>query len=247
MKTDYKKVFAVCSSLAAGILSYKLYQNQIAKRRFQQFKLNVKQNFSNAQHILILGDSVARGCGSTNGGFGSHLVNLLQEGTNKSYELTNLGIDGLTSSGLVDIINEKETRESIIRSDIIILNIGGNDLLEHFVSGGPIKVIKEFSGTRKTFKKNLLYIKETIHTINPNAVLIANGLYNPCEESYEYFLVAERLIRLWNKTLKCLDCVTVNTCELSKDRSYWEDDVHPNDEGYRNLANIIYRELTIFI
>lgn len=247
MKTDYKKVFAVCSSLAAGIVSYKLYQNQVTKKRIEQFKLSVKQRFLNSQSILVLGDSVARGCGSTNGGFGSYLVDLLQKGTNKNFTLTNLGVDGLTSSGLVDIINKKETRELIIQSEIIILNIGGNDLLEHFVSGGPLKVIKKFRSTKKTFKKNLLYIKETINTINPNAVLIANGLYNPCEESYEYFLVAERLVKLWNKTFACLDGVIVNTSELSKNRSHWDDDIHPNDEGYKNLANIIYMELATFI
>jgi len=246
MKSDYKKMFVAFTPIVAGAVGYSVYQEAARKRRISAIRLNLIEKIPKLQNVLILGDSVARGCGSSNGGFGTILISLIEEKTEKKVQLTNLGVDGLTSGGLVDIIKEKETKDAISRADLIILNIGGNDLLELFTSGGPNKVIKEFRETRKSFKQNLLYIKETIRTINPNVALIANGLYNPCEKNYEYYSVAGQLIKHWNKTYKCLNSIIVDTYGLSREGVYWADEVHPNDEGYKILASLIFKQAVDF-
>ncbi|MEM4992438.1 SGNH/GDSL hydrolase family protein [Priestia sp. SB1] len=242
MKNDYKKMFVAFTPIVAGAVGYGVYQETVRKRRISAIRLNLMENIPKLQNVLILGDSVARGCGSSNGGFGSILISLIEERTGRKAQLTNLGVDGLTSGGLVNILKAEETKDSIARADLIVLNIGGNDLLELFTSGGPHKVIKEFRETRKTFKKNLLYIKETIRTINPNAALIANGLYNPCEKEYAYYSVAGQLIKSWNKTYRCSNSIFVDTFGLSREGIYWADEVHPSEEGYKILADLIFKQ-----
>jgi len=242
MKRDYKKMFVAFTPIIAGAVGYGVYQETAKKRRISAIRLNLTENIPKLQNVLILGDSVARGCGSSKGGFGSILISLIEERSGRKVQLTNLGVDGLTSGGLVDIVKEKETKDAISRADLIILNIGGNDLLELFTTGGPNKVIKEFRQTKKIFKQNLLYIKETIRTINPDAALIANGLYNPCEKEYTYYSVAGQLIKNWNKTYRCSNSIFVDTYSLNREGIYWADEVHPNDEGYKILADLIFKQ-----
>ena len=73
------------------------------------------------KHIVILGDSVAYGYG-TRGGIAKYLKE-----TFPGSEVTNLGINGLTSTGLVERLKSDKWQHLIQTADLVLLNIGGND------------------------------------------------------------------------------------------------------------------------
>lgn len=245
MKKHNKKIVAATLTPAlAGFVGYTIYQKSVLRNKRDSFCISAGSKIASAKKLLILGDSVAKGYGSKSGGFGQHLISLLREKTNQTIQVKNLGVNGLTSKGLRDLISNENAKQCIGVSDLIIVNIGGNDLLRIFLKGGPSEVFKKFRRTRREFKKNLNFILATIQQINPEAIVIVNSLYNPFESDYEYYGAVDILIKLWNKSFSEENIILVNTVILNKaEKSYWADEVHPNDKGYKKLAGIIFNRI----
>lgn len=81
--------------------------------------------------LVVLGDSIAKGYGSSKeapGGFSSILAEKLDA------DLTNLGIVGLDSEGLMEKLNTEKFETAIAEGDVVCLSIGSNDLLKPFLS-----------------------------------------------------------------------------------------------------------------
>ncbi|WP_150273693.1 GDSL-type esterase/lipase family protein [Paenibacillus tepidiphilus] len=78
--------------------------------------------------IMALGDSLAKGTGDNTGnGFVKRTVDgLLQDG--KARLVGNMGINGLTTAGLLEKLQEEGVRYAMRQANIILLSIGGNDL-----------------------------------------------------------------------------------------------------------------------
>jgi len=82
-------------------------------------------------NLVILGDSIAKGYGSSEalqGGFGSIL------GEKLSANVTNLGVVGLDSEQLLDKLSNENYIQAVEEADVICLSIGSNDLLKPFLS-----------------------------------------------------------------------------------------------------------------
>lgn len=82
-------------------------------------------------NLVILGDSIAKGYGSSKeleGGFGTIL------GEKLSADVTNLGIVGLDSDQLLEKLSEDKFIEAVEEADVICLSIGSNDLLKPFLA-----------------------------------------------------------------------------------------------------------------
>lgn len=78
-----------------------------------------------------LGDSLSYGTGATNNQGYANLYKSHVEADNQiSVNLTNLGVPGWTSADLLAYLKSNGTfRNSVVASDVITINIGGNDLL----------------------------------------------------------------------------------------------------------------------
>lgn len=80
-------------------------------------------------NVLGLGDSVTAGsqCGCTP--FVQQLAKLLADRDQVPTTATNLGVGGLTSVGLMQMLDDPATRQSVAAADIVVITIGANDLL----------------------------------------------------------------------------------------------------------------------
>lgn len=156
----------------------------------------------------------------------------------------NEGIVHLTSEGLLrKLVDEQAYDQQLRETNLVLINIGGNDLLQHFHIDGPRGVIKNFFNVRSQYIKNLQQIIHYIENINPAITIVVNNLYNSLEKDYQYFGLTEAFIKYWNASLNKFPIIRVNTMELGRNRELWADMVHPNQVGYHELANLIIKQV----
>jgi lysophospholipase L1-like esterase len=239
-----KKSVTLLTTVITGLTAYSFYHAQRINAR-KRCDNKIKEKNSKIKGITILGDSVARGYGSEIGGFGYSLAEKISRTSQDGIWIKNYGIDGLTSKGLIEKMNEGVFNKSLIESDLIIVNIGGNDLLELYKQGGEVKVVKDFFTARNQFKNNISIIFDRLSELNPNALIVFNNLYNPVKTDRDYYRVADILVRMWNGVLSDSNHIFVDTFSLSSADNIWSDEVHPNDLGYTELANLIFNRLTL--
>lgn len=82
-------------------------------------------------NLVVIGDSIAKGYGSTDykeDSFGAVL------GKKLSADVENLGIVGLDTTGLLEKLDTEQFQDAIEDADVICLSIGSNDLLKPFLS-----------------------------------------------------------------------------------------------------------------
>ena len=111
-------------------------------------------------NLVVIGDSIAKGYGSTDyntDSFGAIL------GQKMSADVTNLGIIGLDSSGLIEKLQTEKFQTAIKDADVICLSIGSNDLLKPFLSSfasiigveGSLLIIRSCGKPVKIFQVSL--------------------------------------------------------------------------------------------
>ncbi len=171
---------------------------------------------STPQYMLVLGDSISTGYGLTNYKEGNNYntdsyANLLA----KKYKLTqesdylNYAIDGQTSLELYSRVKSGNYDEEIKKADLVLISIGGNDLLsallqfmkntmgESFLTEDESdtsfdftnpdilenlnEMVKTISNNISKLKSNLIGITDRIHELSPNAEIIFQTVYNPLD------------------------------------------------------------------
>ncbi|WP_198038598.1 SGNH/GDSL hydrolase family protein [Planococcus lenghuensis] len=185
------------------------------------------------KRIVLLGDSVAYGYG-TQGGLATYLKQTFPDS-----EVTNFGINGLTSDGLVERLQLHRWDEAIREADLVILNIGGNDLLRAFKTGGPQQLIRQFGQLKRNYRKNLLEIYRYIRDTSSNAMIVQNNLYNSMKKEVQYFGFTNLLITIWNTAIGEKDIIVARLNAMGKNRSIWLDSIHPNEDGYKIMNDLL--------
>ncbi|MDR0270697.1 GDSL-type esterase/lipase family protein [Paenibacillus sp.] len=209
-------------------------------------------------NIAVIGDSLAKGTGDNTGmGFARRSVKELTSVTGKKVMLlNNLGINGLTTTGLLPKLEERGTQYVLGKADIILVSIGGNDLFQ-----GADLVSKGISGTASTAKgheldpKDLLKglpkastqlkaILERIRALNSGATIVYIGLYNPFGDIEELKIPGSQAVASWNQTAletinKYDNMILVPTFDIFQhhlDNYLSSDHFHPNGDGYQQIA-----------
>lgn len=118
-------------------------------------------------NLVVIGDSIAKGYGSeeTSGGFGALL------GQKLDANVTNLGVVGLDSSGLLARLDSEKFQTAIKEADVICVSIGSNDLLKPFLSTFAASV-----GTSGEEKELFAKIQRQLQTTSKNNVLQAANM-----------------------------------------------------------------------
>nr|WP_285876965.1 GDSL-type esterase/lipase family protein [Fictibacillus phosphorivorans] len=204
------------------------------------FKNHSKSSFNH----LVLGDSVAQGRGSEEGGFAHKVNSSLQSLTGKTFVLENQGVSGATSQGLQNQLQIPAVQESVKKADIISINIGGNDLVQIAKEEGPLKALQSYDEVKTNYKQNLEDIFKLIRNENPDAILVLNELYNVVKSEQNYYPATEKLLNDWNliayeTALAHPPSVVVPVSDAlqTEDIDKWlYDSIHPNDEGYNRIA-----------
>lgn len=131
-------------------------------------------------NYVVLGDSIARGAGVYNSDkacYGRIVADTC------GFGYTNLGIDGLRSWDLIELLGTDEFTGPVSGADVISLSIGGNDYLQQNlpriileVSMDNYKIIDDIEND---FREYFAEIISIIRELNPDVVIIAQTLYNP--------------------------------------------------------------------
>ncbi len=204
-------------------------------------------------NYLLLGDSIAKGSGILNSDeacFGRIVAD-----TN-GYSYVNRGIDGFTTADLDSYLDRREVIADVENADIISISIGGNDFLTKNVLNPLMTAITMTFGNsdmcRRTADKSyplFCSVIEKIKSINPDAVILVQTIYNPKYPVLRYAL--NKIVQVLNENYtKYLEenpdsFVLVDVYKALENESFYTalDTIHPNAKGNVLIAREILKTL----
>ncbi|MFC4076709.1 GDSL-type esterase/lipase family protein [Salinithrix halophila] len=203
-------------------------------------------------NYLVLGDSVARGIGSKHSQHG--YSSLVVKGLGKErvpLRLINKGVVGQTSKKLYEAVRTPDVESHVKKADMISLTIGGNDLIKVALEqDNRLSVLSDFNSIQSNYQKNLAGILSHIRKMNPDAPILLTSLYNPISPDESYYNLSNKLLKKWNVGLKevayrysMTHVVDVNTRLRAGKGTWLSDEIHPNDRGYRMIADGILHDI----
>lgn len=202
-------------------------------------------------NYLVLGDSIGVGAGVVNPSEASY--GRIVADTN-GYNYENHAVSGYNSAAMLAHIKLPHVKNSIKEADIISVSIGGNDFLtSNMVQlGFEAAVLDDFSTFDKIsdkFYENYCKIIAEIKELNPDAVILAQTLYNPMSNALESFY-QEGVNRLNSCYLRYLSehpgsIVIVNVASAFEGHPEYiaNDCVHPNAQGNVVIAKLVLETL----
>lgn len=216
-----------------------------------------QQPLQNHLDVTAIGDSLAKGTGDDKGlGFAGRTVQTLTEQKIEAQLRNNLGINGLKTAGLLEMLEEKGVKHALQRSNVILLSIGGNDLFQGaqaLQNGGQLPTWNEIEKAIKQAGENFKDIVKKLHDINPDAQLVYVSLYNPFTDLKEMKGIGNRALSSWNlltsEVLASYDrTLVVPTFDLYVNNGglyLSSDHFHPNQDGYQIIAERIAQSIYI--
>ena len=200
---------------------------------------------------LALGDSITVGYGvQTSFSFPVLYADFLRR-HNQNLNMLNLGVNGLTTSGLLALLQYNHNfRRSVSQASLITLTIGSNDLL-HLI-GNPNQAIdtSQLPMIFNNLSQALTQVGAEIRRLSPMATVKVATLYNPLPAGpYALYMALAQGV---------IDNVNVRIATWAKhygfnvvylDRKFrgkeWlligQDHVHPNAAGYQVIAKAFAR------
>ncbi|MFT8362495.1 MAG: SGNH/GDSL hydrolase family protein [Sporolactobacillus sp.] len=199
-------------------------------------------------HIVAVGDSLTQGVGDLKDqGYAGLTVDALK----KEKQVTQVtfkdyGHMGDTTKQLLRVLQRKDVQQSLKRSNMIFMTIGGNDiagvLRAHFMD---LKA-SDFASEQKVYAGNLRKILTTLRTLNAQAPIYFFTLYNPFED---YFGKANKdflpILDRWNNESEevaadypQVTLITTKDIFAGKgDQLLYSDHFHPNKKGYMRMRD----------
>ncbi len=204
-----------------------------------------------SKNYLVLGDSIGVGAGVINPNEASY--GRIVADTN-GYNYENHAVSGYNSGAMLAHIKLPHVRKSIKEADIISVSIGGNDFLtSNMVQlGFEAAVLDKFSTFDKItekFYENYCKIIAEIKELNPDAVILAQTLYNPMNNALDSFYQegVDRLnasyIRYLNEHPESIVIVDVAKAFKGHPEYIANDCVHPNAQGNVVIAKLVLETL----
>lgn len=204
-------------------------------------------------HHLVLGDSFAKGHGSTNGGYAQVASEQLSENLQKEIIVDNLAINGSTTDRLLKVMEKEETRQKIQHANLITISIGGNNVLrlkKSINKGSMMDKIKMLNKEKDLFEEDLHEIVTTIRSLNPDALIVLTELYNPLKLDDSLASYADIFLDSWNTTIHSVSkenepsiVLPVRSLLTIEDADLLYDQVHPNDKGYEKIADSFMKQI----
>ena len=204
---------------------------------------------SNSLGLLILGDSIANGTGDETGkGFSVYLPDYLKNQTPKEVVANTIGIDGLHTNGLLELVRGEKLKPALAAADLLLISIGGNDLRQI----RRLRGMERDDGFQKTFDSylsGLTSILRTIRKTNGDALIIFIGLYSPSVQDISRDDI--RLLLAWNEGAqkiieqegRAIFVPTYDLFKLNVSKYIAFDALHPNAAGYQAIASRIGKNI----
>lgn len=200
--------------------------------------------------IVTLGDSLTRGAGDAEGlGYVGLIKQALEKQRDEAPILTNLAINGLESTGLLDQLKLTQVKQTVAEADLILFTIGGNDLFRH--SGGIYDLDeKKIAQAIQRLEANYAEILKQIRSLNKHARIVYTSFYNPFGDTEARAQTVPPVLA-WNSrsadiASRYANVIVVPTYDLflNKENKYlYSDHFHPNHQGYERIAERIMQAL----
>ena len=202
-------------------------------------------------YYLVLGDSI---------GYGSGLLNPKEAVYGKivadtnGYDYQNDAIPGHTTANLIERIQTDEVSEHIKKADIISVTIGGNNFLlgnipELLFEGIVLEKYEKVDLIAENFYKDLGTIEKKIHSLNSDAVILIQTIYNPqtgyIGEVYQYAAdkVNAQIIRYAKEHPQNFYVVDIAKALTDHSTDFAADGIHPSAAGNEKIAVEILKTL----
>lgn len=206
-------------------------------------------------NVTSVGDSLTQGVGDStdSGGYVPYLEKLLESTDGvKDADFHNYGVRGNRTNQLLKKIKTDEVKSSIEKSDVVMITIGGNDVMKIFKQNLSKLKLDVFQQEQIAYQERLKEILDTIREYNPDAGIVLVGLYNPFNTWFSDIEEVEEIIDSWNEgSREVLDdydrSLFVEIDDLfidAGDELLFEDYFHPNDDGYELIAERMFKRMT---
>lgn len=251
----YKLLLVFCVVLLASCSMQYPTSNQTSQRQtvFVPLKQTIPESFIPRDYsIVAFGDSLTEGFGDTsnNGGFVTLLEKMLLENQGiKNINMKNLGITGNTTGHLLARLELSEVKSSIKDADIVIITVGGNDVMKVAMENFLALDFEIFRDEQKEYEERLKMIIEDVRTINDDIHIMLVGLYNPFDVLLGDLPEVDTVIEEWNDGSQALlekydntTFIAINDIFKNSDVNLlYTDDFHPNSLGYQRMAERIHQ------
>jgi lysophospholipase L1-like esterase len=204
--------------------------------------------------VVAAGDSLTQGVGdsSEKGGYLPYLESLMEKekGINQ-VDFYNYGVRGDRSDQLLKRLQQPDLQKSVEEADLIILTIGGNDIMQVVKENISNLQIEDFEKEKDKYQAHLTQIVEKIKMQNPEAPIILVGLYNPFYKWFSDVEEMDEIVANWNATAQKVLYDYPNSYFVEVDQLFtasdenllYTDYFHPNDKGYALIADSLFNML----
>jgi lysophospholipase L1-like esterase len=200
---------------------------------------------------LALGDSITAGYGvGSLFSFPTLYGNYLRR-HNQGLSVHNLGVNGLTTLGLLELLQfNRSLRHLVTRASLITITIGSNDLLHHLRNSNQAINTFQFPMLLGNMGKSLDQAGEVVRRLNPKAIVKVATLYNPMpadlyaqynEQVQGVIDAANALVIAWAKRYGFVVVNLVREIRGQERYLIGPDYGHPNAAGYRAIAKAFAR------
>ncbi|WP_259455781.1 SGNH/GDSL hydrolase family protein [Bacillus sp. PK3_68] len=204
--------------------------------------------------VVSIGDSLTEGVGDSteSGGYIPYLQRQLEQLAEvKKARFVNYGVKGNRTDQLLKRLNQQEVRQSLKKADLVIITIGGNDIMKVFKDNLTQLSVKAFDKQRGSYEERLDKVIQTVRKENRDAGIVLVGLYNPFMKVLSDVKEVSAIIDDWNEASKHVVEQYDQTCfvtvedlfENTEENLLYNDQFHPNDKGYEQIANRIFETI----
>ncbi|CAM3898431.1 SGNH/GDSL hydrolase family protein [Mesobacillus zeae] len=210
--------------------------------------------FPRKLRVVAAGDSLTEGVGDSRrrGGYLPYLaVKLEKDQSVKEVTVRNYGVSGNRTDQLLGRLRQPEVDAEIKKADIVLVTIGGNDLMKVIKQNIDSLEMDDFKAELADYQTRVESIIHHIDTLNPEAAIVLIGVYNPFFVWFSDIKEMDEVVEGWNKAGEAVirkydNAYFVGIQDIfqeSKTNLLYTDKFHPNDKGYRLIADRVYASL----
>lgn len=204
--------------------------------------------------VVSAGDSLTQGVGDSTdqGGYLPYLKTMLEKDKGiKEVDFSNFGVTGNRTTQLLKRLQSQEVKNKLQKADMVILTIGGNDIMKIVKDNISDLQISTFSKEKESYITHLEQIMDVIVQENPQVSIVLIGLYNPFSQVFSNIQEMNEIVSDWNQAGQKVianypNAYFVEIQDLflnTNENLLYTDNFHPNDKGYELIAGRLNKTL----